>query len=390
MAQIVHDITQTYAGEEYSLTYVENDPAPPFEHITLGLSRVIKQYQNSPKFLAFLTALLAMNDTCEALLQSMYALPDINAMSGVNLDVIGRIVGITRNVPNAITLQYFGFDGETDQTVFGELGQSGIGARLYDAGDPIEESTLMGDVEFRLILQAKITKNSAHATGEDIENVLAYIFGTNIVNVDDLGGMVIGLAIGRQLTQVEQSILTNLDLLPRPACVLIGSVTTFTAGDYFGFSDLNEYDSADIQTIAAEDGTVTVTIYVSGLELSSYGWLVEGVLVNIAGTGVADGGPYKILSVQTQIFNEPLEVLHAIITLMFYDSIASGSASTGTIEEAPAGGIPLGFGELSDPTIGGILADMFVPMIPTGIDGMEYAIGGSGHSTLPPGEHRTI
>ena len=167
MAQIIHQIEE--GG--YTLEIIENDPAQPIDHIALGLSRVAKQYQNSPNFLAYLTALLQQNQSVETLLQSMYELPDIDAMSGVNLDVIGRIVGISRVIPNAIELVYFGFEGYSDQTVFGELGQDGIGSRLYDLGDPISESTSLGDVEYRLLLKAKIMKNSSHATGGDIENV---------------------------------------------------------------------------------------------------------------------------------------------------------------------------------------------------------------------------
>lgn len=235
MSQIIYQIEE----QGFPLEIVENDPAQPIDHVALGLSRVAKQFQNSPKFLAYLTALLQMNQTVETLLQSMYELPDIDQMSGVNLDVIGRIVGISRVIPNAIELVYFGFDGFADQTIFGELGQNGIGSRLYDLGDPISESTSLGDVEYRLLLKAKIMKNTSHATGEDIENVLSFVFGAPIVNVDDFGGMNIGLSIGQQLTQLEQAILTQIDLLPRPACVLIVSVTSFDPTDYFGFSELS-------------------------------------------------------------------------------------------------------------------------------------------------------
>lgn len=235
MSQIIYQIEE----QGFPLEIVENDPAQPIDHVALGLSRVAKQFQNSPKFLAYLTTLLQMNQTVETLLQSMYELPDIDQMSGVNLDVIGRIVGISRVIPNAIELVYFGFDGFADQTIFGELGQNGIGSRLYDLGDPISESTSLGDVEYRLLLKAKIMKNTSHATGEDIENVLSFVFGAPIVNVDDFGGMNIGLSIGQQLTQLEQAILTQIDLLPRPACVLIVSVTSFDPTDYFGFSELS-------------------------------------------------------------------------------------------------------------------------------------------------------
>lgn len=278
MAQVINPILE----DGYSITIVENDPAPPLDHVALGLTRVLKQYQNSPKFLAFITALLAMNNTVEALLQSLYELPSIDVMTGVNLDVIGRIVGISRDVPNGIQLVFFGFYGYADQTVFGELGQTGIGSRMYERGEPATATSILGDIEYRLLLKAKIVKNSSKATAPEIEDLLAYLFGVDVVNVDDYGGMVIGLAIGRQLTLIEQAILTQVDLLPRPACVLIASVTTYDASDYFGFSDLS-------------------------------GRVIQ------------------------------------------------------------PGALP--FGELTNPAIGGVLADLFVPMAPVGGEGIEFALG---------------
>jgi hypothetical protein len=245
MTQIIDPITESYGSQEYSLTVVENDPAPPIEHITLGLSRVIKQFQNSLNFLAYITALLAQNDTCEDLLQSMYELPSIQAMSGVNLDVIGRIVGISRDIPNAITLSYFGWselstgDPDTGAEPWGELDQPGIGGRWYDLGDPLLATTILPDAEYRLLLLAKIVKNSSKGSGPEIENLLAFLFSVSLVNVVDYGSMEIGLQIGRPLSQTEQAMLTNIDLLPRPACVLIDSVTTFLGVGAFGFSELS-------------------------------------------------------------------------------------------------------------------------------------------------------
>jgi hypothetical protein len=363
MTQIIYPITETFNGETYNLQAVENDPAQPIEHISLGLSRVIKQYQNSPNFLAALTALLAQNDTCEALLQSMYELPSIAVMQGVNLDVIGRIVGITRDIPNGIQFVFFGFDGESDQTVFGELGQDGIGSRFYDLGEPITETDVLGDIEYRLLLQAKILKNASKATGEDILNALALLFSVNVVNVDDYGGMEMGVAIGRQLTQIEQAILQNIDILPRPACVLLDSVVNYDAGNCFGFSDLNDYNMASIASIAANgDGTVTLVLVSSLFGFSDLSWIVQGVEFDVAGTGVADGGPFLAASVTSEIVEPGSRI---IISVIFYDPSASGSATgVGTISEVSLGNFQT-FGELSNPSIGGPFAEMFVPFNPS-------------------------
>lgn len=216
---------------------VQHDPAQAIDHVAIGSSRVIKQYQGSPKFLAYLSALLSMVATVEDLLQSMYQLPDIDSMTGANLDVIGRIVGISRDIPNAIQLSFFGFNGYSYETVFGELDQAGIGSRFYELGEPYAATSTLGDIEYRMLLRAKIMRNGSHGTCEEILAALCFLFEVTVANVDDFGGMVLGLAVGRQLTATERAMIVNLDILPRPACVLIASVTTYDPADYFGFSD---------------------------------------------------------------------------------------------------------------------------------------------------------
>jgi hypothetical protein len=225
-----------WGGDLYQ-TITTEDPAAAIDPVALGLSRVAKQFQSSTNFLAYLTVLLEMVASVEDLLQSMYMLPDIDTMTGANLDVIGRIVGVSRSIPNAVQLSFFGFDGYSYETVFGELGQAGIGARFYELDEAYTATTTLGDLEYRLLLRAKIMRNSSHGTCEDILAALCFLFGVSVANVDDNGGMVLGLAVGRQLTATEQAIITNLDILPRPACVLISSVTTFNPSDYFGFTD---------------------------------------------------------------------------------------------------------------------------------------------------------
>ena len=55
---------------------------------------------------------------------------------------------------------------------------------------------------------------------------LAYLFG---------GGMAIQVAVGRPLTYLEKVLITNLDVLPRPAGVRISQRVTYSTTSYFGF-----------------------------------------------------------------------------------------------------------------------------------------------------------
>lgn len=207
----------------------------PLDHQELGRSRVAAQYTASQKFLAYIRALLASSAEMEALLQKVAEQTDIDLAEGVNLDVIGEIVGVSRILPSSIAVRFFGFEGQPGADVFGEEGVLGIGSRFRDELEPDTATSVLADPEYRLLIRAKIVKNHAHGTCEDILKGLAYLFNAPLTVVEDLGGMAIGVAIGRMLTFQEQTIVQDLDILPRPAGVQIKWQAMFPSDRYFGF-----------------------------------------------------------------------------------------------------------------------------------------------------------
>lgn len=206
------------------------------DHRALGRSRVATLYTQSPKFLAFLDALLSYCNELEAVFQTVALQSDIAIAEGVNLDVIGDIVGVSRFIPNAIPVQFFGFDGQPGADLFGEEGLPGIGSRFRDESESYLSTSVLSDPEFRLLIGAKIIKNHSQGFNEDIIAGLTYLFpdAPNIV-VEDGGGMAISIAIGRSLTFLEKTLISNLDILPRPSGVRIAQRVTYDVDAYLGF-----------------------------------------------------------------------------------------------------------------------------------------------------------
>lgn len=205
------------------------------DHQELGRSRVATQYTEAQKFLAYIRALLASSAEMEAVLQKVAEQSDIDLAEGVNLDVIGEIVGISRILPNSIAVKFFGFEGQPGGDVFGEEGALGIGSRFREELEPETATSVLADPEYRLLLRAKIVKNHTQGTNEDILQGLTYLFNTPATVIEDIGGMRIGVAIGRQLTFQEKAMVTTLDILPRPDGVQIVWRATYDATSYFGF-----------------------------------------------------------------------------------------------------------------------------------------------------------
>lgn len=213
------------------------------DHQSLGRSRVATQYTESQKFLAYIRALLDSSAELEAVLQKVAEQTDIDIAEGVNLDVIGEIVGISRIIPASVQLAFFGFQDNAAALNFGEEGAQGVGGRFYDEGEPYLATSVLNDPEYRMLILAKIVKNHAIGTNEDVISGLSYLFGGGNmaiqVAVEDIGNMAIQVAVGRPLTYLEKVLISHLDILPRPAGVRISQRVTFDTTNYFGFDGQN-------------------------------------------------------------------------------------------------------------------------------------------------------
>lgn len=204
-------------------------------HTETGLSRVALQYQESPRFLEWLRALLAYSEEIETLFQKMALQVDIDIAEGVNLDVIGVIVGRSRIINNAIPIGFFGFTGQPGVLSYGEEGVPGVGGRFRDESEPAFASTVLADPEYRLLLKAKIVKNHSRGYTEDVLTGLGILFPSESVVADDNGVMTMQIGVGRELQFWEQVLVKEEDILSRPAGVLINSYTHWDASAYFGF-----------------------------------------------------------------------------------------------------------------------------------------------------------
>lgn len=217
--------------------------ATVLDHQSIGRSRVATQYTESLKFLAYIRALLASSAELEAVLQKVAEQTDIDIAEGVNLDVIGEIVGISRIIPASVQLAFFGFQDNAAALNFGEEGAQGVGGRFYDEGEPDLATSVLNDPEYRMLIRAKIVKNHAIGTNEDVIAGLAYLFGGGNmaiqVAVEDIGNMAIQVAVGRPLTYLEKVLISQLDILPRPGGVRISQRVTFETTNYFGFDGQN-------------------------------------------------------------------------------------------------------------------------------------------------------
>lgn len=172
-------------------------------------SRIYAQYRNKPKAVAWynITRSLA-GDVADVadIVRTMY---DLDAASGAQLDILGRIVVVPRDFIEYVSLNP-GMFAEPDGDQFGDL------SAMFSALS-IDQDLQMSDDLYRLAIKSKIIKNNTAATIEDI------LFGVNfllpnaqVLRIVDGEDMSFSIEFYGNISELERWALVNASLIPKP------------------------------------------------------------------------------------------------------------------------------------------------------------------------------
>jgi len=221
-------------------------------HSALAQSRIVGQYRNSPKFMAWVSKVCEAFDDIEAALTVIAQLDDIEArvsgvylVNGVNLDVVGARIGQPRRIPGAVPRQLFGWDDDDSALAFGEEDDERAGGVWWTEGETLNADAVLDDVSYRIAIRGrKLLNTLTIVNANDVYEFLAFVIpdythlGWVPFQVFDLGGMSFEVEIRRATSLLEQVLLTQADLMPRPVGVGKPIVTCWTYGvPTFGFDD---------------------------------------------------------------------------------------------------------------------------------------------------------
>lgn len=116
---------------------------------------------------------------------------DVDSAVGVQLDIIGRIVGVSR------ILKF----------------------------QPTQDSPVMTDKVYRLCIKAKIIQNQWKGNAEDLTAAWMTLFPeTKIFEIQDLQDMSFNIVISGDFSTLEREIITNGYILPKPQGVRINTL----------------------------------------------------------------------------------------------------------------------------------------------------------------------
>ena len=164
---------------------------------------------------------------------------------GTQLDILGRILGQPRILVDVDFLEFFGMVGNPRSSEMGDL-FSNSGGMFFDLNERMQGSVSLDDETYRIILRAKIAKNSTRATPEDLMWYLNYVFGTDATFAAESNAVVIAL-ISENLTPQQVLLLSyvnregsyDVTLFPKPIGVAV-EYGFYDPSNFFGFEDMTD------------------------------------------------------------------------------------------------------------------------------------------------------
>ena len=212
------------------------------DYLEEARDRVTQQFKDQDIFDRYLQILLINNTELQGVIKDLMQKRSIDTAEGVQLDLIGEIVGQKRELIDTALLKYFAFDGYPDAQTYGDLDDTSIGGVFYSLGDPLAGNTLLNDDQYRLFIKAKIIKNSTNATPNQFIEFMQFVFGVDINLVVAEGNAEFTLMMGRELTSFEKVLLNYTSyssgypsrFVPKPIGVRV-NFGQFIAENYFGF-----------------------------------------------------------------------------------------------------------------------------------------------------------
>lgn len=165
---------------------------------------ITSEHADKPKFKAWVEVLLKpLIDSMELNESIKYAF-DLNTAKGVQLDILGKILGVDRRVNFEPT------DGS---------------------------SSLLSDDNYRIILKAKIIKNQWKGTISNFYSFWKVLFKDtlSIFIIDNQDMDPVAVVWDNQITQIVQDLLENHYIIPKPAGLGL-TVRRVDPSTLFGFS----------------------------------------------------------------------------------------------------------------------------------------------------------
>lgn len=198
------------------------------------LNLITSEHQDKPDFAATISASVAPMTQVQALMASMIPIFDVDSAVGDQLDIIGKWVGVSRNVKIPIGGVFFTWDGS-----------SSLGWDFGVWQDPTNPTsiTVLPDDSYRILVKARIASNHWDGTTEGAYTIWSIVFPNITLLIQDNQNMSMNIIIvGTVLDSLTLALLTGGYLPLKPEGVHINSyIVPLDTNPLFGWDIENAY-----------------------------------------------------------------------------------------------------------------------------------------------------
>ena len=177
---------------------------------------IISQYANSPilyQLIQNMSEYFNQEQNADAFFANVW---NIDTAVGPALDIWGRVVGVERVLPVISVGVFFGFHE------MGEAYASNFGNAPFYSGQPTTSNYALSDDAYRQLILAKAAANLSDCSIPSLNQLLLSLFpNRGKCFVTDGLNMTMTYTFQFALTLVEQSIVVNSGVLPRPSGVKV-------------------------------------------------------------------------------------------------------------------------------------------------------------------------
>lgn len=234
------------------------------DYLTQARERYPYYLQDKDVFDRYVQLLLKMSDDLSECLRALKQDRWLDTAVGKQLDVIGALVGQSRETIPSFAKVGFGFKGAEGALGFGTLSNTAIGGYFASITDG-QEGTVMDDDIYRLFIKSRILYNSSRCTIPEMLEALDILIGEDFGFITQQKNARITINIGKTLSPLEKYIIkgtnTKRGLIPIPIGVAVDFVN-YRKGKAFGFLGHPE---------ALGFGTLEETVTTSGGYGEDYG-----------------------------------------------------------------------------------------------------------------------
>lgn len=190
----------------------------PSDQGAVAWSNMLPQHWNKPGIEGFVKSYYPSLTRLTAAARALREQRGVDTAQGAQLDGVGSIVGVSRLVPLAVYLAFFGYAHQTAGRAYGK-------ARYRKSTEPYALSYVLPDEEYRLLIKAKIIQNNGHGTIEEIIAAAKLLFNADKVSVTRSATAALSIVISAILYYVNRQ-TNSTNIVPGGGTYFIGSGTT--------------------------------------------------------------------------------------------------------------------------------------------------------------------